>query len=383
LHDHLQMLFCAMELELSEINRRNVLQMAAASAGAGLVPAVSANANTTSLAERVGQMLVLGFIGSTADTAGADQIAAHLETGRIGGVLFLRHNVRSREGVEGLTRRFRGITENAWMSVDQEGGLVQRLSRDLGYTHIPRAMQVAERRDVDAARSLYRLSAAEFRAAGFNLNLAPVADLHDPDNAVIGRHGRSYGTDGETIAEYAGAFIDVYDRAGVMCAIKHFPGHGRSRGDSHNGFVDISETWDEAELDPFNRLIETGRARLIMGGHLTNHHLDPSGAPVTFSAPVIEGLLRDQMKFNGAVMTDDLDMAAIRNNFDQREAVLRSIEAGNDLIMMSNSAAPDPELPQRVLGWVTTAIEDGRLTESRINQSSARIEVMKRRAGLI
>jgi beta-N-acetylhexosaminidase len=372
-----------MELGLSGINRRRLMQMAAAGAGAGLLPNLSASAAPISLAEQVGQMLVLGFIGSTVETAGADQITEHLENRRIGGVLFLRHNVRSRDGVEGLTRRFRGVTENAWMSVDQEGGLVQRLSRDLGYTHIPRAMQVAERQDIEAARSLYRLSAAEFRAAGFNLNLAPVADLHDPDNSVIGRHGRSYGTDGEIIADYAGAFIDVYDRAGVMCAIKHFPGHGRSRGDSHNGFVDISETWDEAELDPFNRLIETGRARLIMGGHLTNHHLDPSGAPVTFSAPVIEGLLRDQMNYHGAVMTDDLDMAAIRNNFDQREAVLRSIEAGNDLIMMSNSAAPDPELPQRVLGWVTDAIEEGRLTEGRINQSFARIGVMKRRAGLI
>jgi len=367
---------------VSELDRRSLLKLTAVSAGASLLPLGMAQAETMSLAARIGQMLVLGFIGSTSQTGGADQIQDHLETGRIGGVLFLRHNVRTREGVEGLTQRFRAIAPKAWMSVDQEGGLVQRLSRDLGYTHIPRAMQVATGRDVDGARNLYRLGAAEFRAAGFNLNLAPVADLHDPDNAVIGRHGRAYGDDAGTIADYAGALIDGYERAGAMCAIKHFPGHGRSRGDSHNGFVDISTTWDESELAPFAALINSGRAHLIMGGHLTHTGLDPSGVPVTFSKPVIEDLLRGQLGYTGAVMTDDLDMGAIRENYDQKEAVLRSIEAGNDLILMSNSAAPDPELPQRIVSWVEEAIETGRLSEHRINQSVARIDVLKRRVGL-
>jgi beta-N-acetylhexosaminidase len=365
-------------------DRRRFIKLMLASTAASSVLAVQARAETAamSLDERVGQMLLLGFIGSGPDTGGADNIAGHLEHRRIGGVLFLRHNVRSREGAEGSARRFSAIDRNAWMAIDQEGGLVQRLSRDLGYTHIPRAMQVAEGRDVDGARDLYRLSAAEFRAAGFNMNLAPVADLHDPDNAVIGRHGRSYGEDGETVAAYAGAFIEAYQQAGAVCAIKHFPGHGRSRGDSHHGFVDISETWDDSELDPFRRLIDGGQANLLMGGHLTHRGLDESGQPVTFSRPVLDGLLRQQMGFMGAIMTDDLDMAAIRENFEQREAVLRSIEAGNDIIMMSNSAAPDAELPQRITGWVREAIAEGRFDETRIDRSVARLMVLKRRAGL-
>ncbi|MDG1417702.1 MAG: glycoside hydrolase family 3 N-terminal domain-containing protein [Maricaulis sp.] len=372
---------------MSQFDRRDVLKFAGAAgvgaaAGAGLVPTQAAEASALSLDQRIGEMLLMGFIGSTTETSGADQIAAHLAANRIGGVLFLRHNVRSREGAEGLTARFSDIAPNAWMAVDQEGGLVQRLSRDLGYTHIPRAMHVAEQRDVDGASDLYQLGASEFRAAGFNMNLAPVADVHDPDNAVIGRHGRAYGVDAAVIEGYAGALIDSYDRAGAVCAIKHFPGHGRSRGDSHNGFVDISTTWDESELAPFERLITSGRARLIMGGHLTHHGLDPSGAPVTFSRPILHDLLRTRLGFTGAIMTDDLDMGAIRENFSQKDAVLRSIEAGNDFIMLSNSAAPDPELPQRVVGWVREAIEAGRLSETRINQSVARIGVLKRRVGL-
>ncbi|WP_339336413.1 glycoside hydrolase family 3 N-terminal domain-containing protein [uncultured Maricaulis sp.] len=368
------------------MDRRRVLQSGIAAtlvaATGSRVAALSETAVERPLAERVGDMLLMGFIGSHNETEGADIIDAHLAAKRIGGVLFLRHNVRSREGAEGSAARFRATRPDAWMAIDQEGGLVQRLSRDLGYTHIPRAMEIAEARSPQGAGELYRLGAAEFHAAGFNMNLAPVADLHDPDNAVIGRHGRAYGSDGDTIAAYAGAFIDAFEGEGIACAIKHFPGHGRSRGDSHDGFVDISDTWSEAELAPFRELIDQGQGHLMMGGHLTNRQLDPSGEPVTFSKPVLDDLLRGQLGFTGVVMTDDLDMGAIRNNYSQREAVLRSIEAGNDMIMLSNSAAPDAELPQRIVGWVEAAITEGRLTEHRINQSVARLAVLKARVGL-
>ena len=363
-------------------DRRDILRWGVAGAAmAAAGPAALAEIAARPLAERVGCMLLLGFIGSDADTEGADIIAGHLENRRIGGVLFLRHNVRSRAGAESSARRFAAIDPSAWMAIDQEGGLVQRLSRDLGYAPIPRAMQVAQSRTPAEAGELYAMGAAEFRAAGFNMNLAPVADVHDPDNAVIGRHGRAYGTDANTIAAYAGAFVEAYEAAGAVCAIKHFPGHGRSRGDSHDGFVDISDSWSEAELAPFRRLIAQDHAHLIMGGHLTLRPLDPSGVPVTFSRPILEGVLRGALGYDGAIMTDDLDMAAIRQNYDQREAVLRAIEAGNDIVMISNSAAPDPELPQRIVDWVIAAISEGRLTEARIDASVARLEVLRARVG--
>lgn len=364
------------------LDRRKLLQSGLALAGMGLTPSVLAQVGERPLAEKIGQMLLMGFIGRDDQSDGAGIVAAHLSARRIGGVLFLRHNVRSREGAESSARLFRQADPSAWMAIDQEGGLVQRLSRDLGYSPIPRAMQVAEGQSPDEAADLYRQAAREFHAAGFNMNLAPVADVHDPDNSVIGRHGRAYGTEGSRIADYASAFIDAFEAEGSVCAIKHFPGHGRSRGDSHDGFVDITQTWSEAELGPFRQLINRGRAHLVMGGHLTLGTVDPSGQPVTFSRLVLEGLLREQLGFTGAIMTDDLDMAAIRNNYNQREAVLRSIEAGNDIVMMSNSASPDPELPQNFIRWVSEAIAEGRLSEHRINQSAARLAVLKQRVGL-
>lgn len=362
------------------MHRRRFLKSMAASSLLPLAPRAIAQ-ETATLRQKAARMLLLGFIGDNADTDGARHVASHLSERRIGGVLFLRHNVRSREGVEGMTAWFNGLSPDAWMAVDQEGGAVQRLSSDLGYSAIPRAHVVSEERSVDEAAELYRAAAHEFRAAGFNMNLAPVADVQDDENGVIGRWGRGYGDDGERIAAYAGAFIEAFEQVGANCAIKHFPGHGTSTGDSHHGFVDISSTWTEAELEPFRRLINAGQAHLIMGGHLTHSGLDPAGDPVTFSRPILTDLLRGQMGYTGALITDDLDMGAIRENYNQREAVIRSIQAGNDIIMMSNSAAPDPELPQRFADWVEEAVAAGELTERRIDQSMARLDVLARRSG--
>jgi len=361
------------------MHRRTFLQGVAASGLAVSSASAFADSELT-LRQKAAHMLLMGFIGDNLETDGAASISAHLEQGRIGGVLFLRHNVRSRDGVEGMTERFRSIAPTAWMAVDQEGGAVQRLSGDLGYSAIPRAFVISEEQTVEEARELYRAAAIEFRDAGFNLNLAPVADVQDDENGVIGRWGRGYGADGERIADYAGAFIEAFESQGAACSIKHFPGHGRSSGDSHHGFVDISESWSDAELDPFRRLINAGQAHLIMGGHLTHTGLDPAGDPVTFSRPILTDLLRGQMGYNGALITDDLDMGAIRENYDQREAVIRSIQAGNDMVMMSNSAAPDPELPQRFADWVEEAVGSGELTEHRIDQSIARLGVLARRS---
>lgn len=326
--------------------------------------------------DKAARMLMLGFIGDNPDTDGARQVADHLSNRRIGGVLFLRHNVRSRTGVENLTSLFRERAPDAWMAVDQEGGAVQRLSGDLGYSAIPRAHVVSQEKTVDEARALYDAAATEFRAAGFNMNLAPVADVQDDENGVIGRWGRGYGADGARIAAYASAFVDAFESVGAACAIKHFPGHGRSSGDSHHGFVDITETWSYSELDPFRRLIEADRAHLIMGGHLTHTGLDPAGNPVTFSQAILGDLLRRRLGYEGALITDDLDMGAIRENYNQREAVIRSIQAGNDIIMMSNSAAPDPDLPRRFASWVEEAVASGELTEARIDRSMERLDAL-------
>lgn len=341
-------------------------------------PAFAAQASLDTL---VGNCLVLGFLGDHAQAEGAARLEDDLAVGRVGGVLFLRHNARSRDGVLGLSQRFRSAAPNAWLAIDQEGGFVQRLTDEMGFTDIPTAEALAEM-GLDAARPVFAQAARELAQSGFSMNLAPVADLRHDGNEVIDRWARAFGDDPDTVAAFCGAFIEAMEGEGVACAIKHFPGHGRSQGDSHDGFVDISETWGEVEAAPFERLIEQDKAHLIMGGHLINRRLDPSGRPVTLSAPVLQGLLREQMGYRGAVITDDLDMGAIRNQYSREQAIVDSLAAGNDLLLISNSADADPDLPRRAVDWVGAAIEDGRLSLDRLIDANARIAALKSQVGL-
>ena len=135
------------------------------------------------------------------------------------------------------------------------------------------------------------------------------------------------------------------------------------------------------EAAPFARLIEQDKAHLIMGGHLINRRLDPSGDPVTLSAPILQGLLRDQMGYEGAIITDDLDMGAIRNQYSREEAIVQSLAAGNDLLLISNSADADPDLPRRAVDWVGAALDEGRLSLDRLYQANAHIQTLKAHVG--
>ena len=324
----------------------------------------------------IGQLLMLGFYGDTPDQRSARALARHIEAGRAGGAVFLRHNVGSRRGVEALTQLFHdaGGRNAPLISVDQEGGKVQRLGEKHGYTDIPEAGRVSARMSPAQARALYARAGAEIRASGFNVNLAPAIDLHDPNNPVIGKYERAYGTDPKTVSAYGQAFIEGFARAGVSCVAKHFPGHGTSRGDSHDGFVNITRTWSDAELEPFRRL--AGVAPIVMGGHLIHEELT-GRTPVTFSGELLEGMLRGKLGFGGAIMTDDLDMGAIRQNYSMRDAVVRSVAAGNDIVLMSNSADPDPDFAAQAVAWIKRAVADGEIAPGRVDDAHARVMRVK------
>ncbi len=289
--------------------------------------------------------------------------------------MLLRHNVSDRESLLSLSELFVRANPEVINAIDQEGGLVQRLSTDVGFEKIPRAHWVANNLSAEEARELYFAAGQELREAGFNLNLAPSIDWHDPNNPVIGKHGRSFGSHPEQVANYAGSFIAGMESAGVATTLKHFPGHGTSRGDSHNGFVDITSTWTIAELQPFQLL--ANKAQVIMGGHLFHPNFSDGELPVTFSEKALRGVLRQKLGFAGVVITDDLDMGAIRNNFSLQEAVIFALQAGNDLLLMSNSLDYDPDLPDRVAGWVVEALERGTLSPATLASAYSRVMNLK------
>lgn len=328
----------------------------------------------------IAQMLVLGFSGASSADSGAQKLARHVAEGRVGGVCFLGHNTRSRAGIESLTRLFHSAARRTkpLISVDQEGGAVQRLGARTGWQAIPAAQAIAARNTADGARKIYAHMAQELKAAGFNLNLAPVVDLgFEPKNPIVYKWGRAFGKDGATVARYGGAFLEGHRSQGVLTALKHYPGHGSTFVDSHARPVDLTPTWRADELVPFRNLSQRGLIDIVMSGHLTHAKLT-GGLPATLSPAAIR-FLRSDIGYNGAVMTDDLDMKAIRSSFELEDAIVRSVAAGHDLILLSNSLRPDDNLPQKAVAAVKNAVAAGRISPATIEASAQRLGQLRAR----
>ncbi|MCW5714707.1 MAG: glycoside hydrolase family 3 protein [Bauldia sp.] len=353
--------------------RRTMLK---AAAGAIAAPALlRAGPAEAALAPDAGSMLIIGFDGVSAAGHSARALAEAMRHGWAGGVMFHARNIGDREDFRGLVELFDGTGRRPLLAVDQEGGDVQRLGPAQEFTRFPRARNVASTMTVEEAAALYAAAGAQLRDIGVNFNLAPVADLDDPGNPIIGAYGRAFSADPAIVAQYAAAAIAGFASAGILTAAKHFPGHGHSLGDTHEGFVDITSTFQLAELLPFRDLVAAGRTPAVMVGHLAHRYF--GYAPASLSPLAIDGLLRGILGYRGVVITDDLDMDAIRNLMSLEDAVIASAAAGNDLIILSNSVDNDPDLARKAVNWLVRAAVDGRLPRSRITESAARVRQLK------
>jgi beta-N-acetylhexosaminidase len=271
-----------------------------------------------------------------------------------------------------------------FITVDQEGGSVERFTRKVGFTEVPSARRVAAKNDPAAAEKLYAGMADALADLGFTVNFGPIVDVDvNPNNPVIGRFGRSYSNDPATVTAYAEAFVEAHHAAGLVTSLKHFPGHGSSTADSHKGFVDITKTWSPAELEPYKKLFADGYDDMVMVGHL--YHRDYSDAdvqlPASLSPQWITGVLRDQLGFRGVVVSDDLEMGAIRKQFTLKQTVLRAVAAGIDVLLFSNTADYDPKLGDKVREILVAEAATNPDFAARIKQSYDRIVALKQRIG--
>jgi beta-N-acetylhexosaminidase len=272
-----------------------------------------------------------------------------------------------------------------FITLDQEGGAVERLTSAVGFEELPNAETVAANDTPAEAEQLYEGMARKVAALGFSVNFGPVADLKvNPDNQVIAKYGRAYGKSGAIVAKYDEAFVAAHHAAGLITSLKHFPGHGSSTADSHEGFVDISKTWSPAELEPYRILFADGYADMVMVGHL--YHKDYSGEgsgklPASLSPQGIEGILRGQLGFTGVVVSDDLEMGAIRKIYDLHDTVVEAVKAGTDVLLFSNTVAPSGGLADKVRGILVAEAESDPAFRARIKASYARIVALKARIG--
>ena len=328
------------------------------------------------LEAKIGQMLLLGIRGTVVD--GNEQIARIVRDQQIGNIVLFTGNIRSRAQLRTLTDDLRAMAPLPLaIAVDQEGGQIARLTTRRGFPATRSHADLGALADTAVTRAEAKAMATTLAEAGINLNLAPVVDVAvNPDNPIIAAYGRSFSADAAVVAAQAEAYIDGHHEMGVRCTLKHFPGHGSSRRDTHLGFVDVTDTWSEQELLPYQALFATGKADAVMTAHIFNATLDAE-LPATLSPAVVTGLLREKLGYDGVVITDDLQMRAISDLFRLDRAIELALLAGVDIVSIGQNENYNGTAADTFLATVHAMLDAGTLTEARIDASYRRIARMK------
>jgi len=336
--------------------------------------------------DKIGQMVIVGFRGT--EIFDTSSIVADIESLNIGGVVLYEYdspshsrprNIESPTQLSALVSDLKTHADTPLLiAIDQEGGFVDRLKESYGFPPTVTAQHLGEVDDPETTTYWANSCATTLEEMGINLNFAPVVDLNiNPDCPPIGHYERSFSANPSVVIDNATIWIDQHHNRGILCAIKHFPGHGSSTEDSHLGIVDITETWSEIELEPFDSLISAGKPDLVMTAHVFNRDIDPD-YPATLSGEFIDGMLRGDLSYNGVVIADDMQMGAIQSEYGLYTAVEKSINAGVDILIFSNNYTEyNPNAASEFVDAVVWLIEEGRITEERIDESYSRIMTLK------
>ncbi len=331
----------------------------------------------------VRQRIAQRFMTWIPDTKLSRGIEAVIRRGNLGGVLLNSANIESREQIRQLTDAMQDLAFKAdppiglFIGVDQEGGRVSRFVLK-GMTRFPAPFYLGEHNDADYIRSVAYITGTEIRAMGCNMNLAPVLDLYDrPDRSVIG--DRSMGNDPEIVGRLGVHYISGAKSAGIISVIKHFPGQGITAVDSHKSLPLVSadnHTLIEKGIEPFRVAIENG-AEAVMTAHVLYEKLDPQ-YPSTLSRRIIKGILRDELGFDGIVLSDAIEMGALRKNYHIREIIRLCIKAGIDLLLVNGIYNV-----KDLIETTTELVESGEITVNEIDRGVERILRIKAKNGLL
>jgi len=345
----------------------------------------SAAQDQVSLDEKIGQMLMVGFKGFAVDDS--SHIIRDIQDYQVGGIILFDYdvptsspdrNIESPEQVKSLITRLQELAERSlFLAVDQEGGRVARLKPARNFLDHVSAEYLGSLDDIDTTRYYASKMSEQLRELGFNVNFAPVVDLNtNPDNPVIGQLERSFGADPDLITRHAEVFLKEFEQHGIVGVLKHFPGHGSAWNDSHVGMADVTDTWDEKELKPYQNLIDSDTQFAIMTAHVFNENLD-SDYPATLSSSVQTELLRNRLGYNGVLFSDDMQMDAIRSFYGLETSIMRAINAGVDVLVFGNNSVYDPEIVPKAVEIIRKLVESGDISEDRIEESYQRIMKLK------
>lgn len=344
-----------------------------------------------SLRDQIAQMLLIGFDGHKLEIR--SPIMKEIKDNHVGGVILFDYdcinqkpgkNILNASQLTSLIDELKTIAHDAelpplFIAIDYEGGKVNRLKEANGFVPTRSAAELG-RLPLDEVKDHAITMAEQLHHLGINLNFNPCIDMAiNPDNPVIVAKDRAFSDKAHDIVQYARHMGNAFSAHNILYAPKHFPGHGSSHTDTHHGFVDITDTWQEIELSPFKAVIQSDSPPpMIMTAHLIHRELDPTGVPATLSRPILTNLLREELKFEGLIISDDMQMRAISDNYTMKHAVVQAIDAGVDILLFGNQLASTTQSITQLIDWIEDAVYTGTLTEERITQSYNRICDAKR-----
>jgi beta-N-acetylhexosaminidase len=332
-----------------------------------------------SLDIKIGQMILIGFPTGAVDP----EVLREVREGKVGSIILFEKNIPPKNSFVALKKITWTYQQAApiplLISIDQEGGKVNRLKDKYGFPKSITAEAMGKSNSLDSVRFYGEATASTLAGLGINVNFAPVVDLAaNPTNPVIVKNGRAFSNNEDSVTMLAKEFIKEHRKYGVITSLKHFPGHGSSKDDTHLGIADVTNTWNERELKPYRDLIDSGYADAVMTSHIVNKNLDKNGHPGTLSFDILTGMLRNQLHFNGVIFTDDMQMHAIAKHYGLEEAIKLAVNGGVDIMTFSNNiAGSDERTVDKVHGIIRRMVESGEIKRERIEESFKRVMKLK------
>ena len=339
------------------------------------------------LKKQIGQMLMIGFRG--AEITENSYIVSAMQDLNVGGIILFNYDAPSKsfprniidpEQTKNLIADLKKFAPNPlFIAVDAEGGIVNRLKEKYGFISVPSPQELGEKDNPEETKKISAELARQLSHLGFNMNFAPVVDVNvNPENPVIGGIERSFSDNPEKVIEQSCAFIDAHSEQKIITCIKHFPGHGSSQNDSHLGMVDVTKTYQSKELIPFEKIIEQKKTNMVMTAHIINKNIDPE-YPATLSPLFIQDILRAKLGFDGVIVSDDMQMGAITEHYGFEDAIIRAINAGCDILIISNNGKIyDEEAVYNARDIIFQAVKQGKISKERIAESYSRILILKK-----
>ena len=340
---------------------------------------------TKTLDQKIGQLMIAGFreneISRTSD------ISKYIRDYNISGVILydedtkkgglFSRNVHSPNQLKNLSKSIQNNVDNPiFISIDQEGGKVNRLKEEYGFPSFPSWKEIGKLDDISKTKKLAKSLANQLDYCGINLNYAPVLDLDYGKKTYIGNAHRALSKNPKKIIKHSSILIETLKKKNIFSCVKHFPGQGSGLGDTHKGLDDISDTWSEQELIPYEKMINSGLLDMVMISHVFHRFYD-SRLPASLSKNIATELLRKKLHFEGIIICDDPSMKAISNNYSLEDTFTYMINAGIDIFCLGNNLEFDPYYIPKCVQAIKEGINKNKISIEKIERSNLRINKLK------